>query len=298
VTLQTAHTPTLMAVHAHPDDECFGGGGTLARYSAQGYTTVLVTCTGGEEGEIVDPTMDVEAVKPRLGEVRRAELADAVQVLGITHAERLGYRDSGMVDTPANDDPRSFNKADLDETTGRLVALVRKYRPDVIFTYAEDGGYGHPDHIKAHLTTMAAFNAAGDPERFPGAGEPWTPSKLYYCSWLIRSKAQGLWRAVRERGLPVTFGDPDATEPPEWGTPDDLITTRIDVRDFVGVKIEALRVHHTQIRPDSTFLQLPDDLAREFLSPEGFVRSMTRVPAPEQEDDLFAGLPVPVGSRQ
>jgi len=105
-----------------------------------------------------------------------------------------------------------------------------------------------------------------------------------------------LWRATRERGLPVTFGDADATEPPEWGTPDDLITARVDVRPFVAAKIDALRVHHTQIRPDSTFLQLPDDLAREFLSPEGFVRSMSRVPAPEQEDDLFAGLPVPVTS--
>ncbi len=288
----TTRTPTIMAIHAHPDDECFGGGGTLARYAAQGVTTVLVTCTNGEEGEIVAPDMDAEEVKPRLAEVRLGELDAAVKILSITHSERLGYRDSGMVDTPANDDPRSFHKADLDETTGRIVALVRRYKPDVLYTYAEDGGYGHPDHIKAHLSTVAAFNAAGDPQRFPGTGEPWTPRKLYYCSWLVRSNGQGLWRAMRERNLPLTFGDPDATEPPEWGTPDDLITARIDVGAFVQCKLDALRVHRTQIKPDSTFLNLPHDLAQEFLSPEGFVRAFSRVAAPDEEDDLFASLEV------
>ncbi len=281
---------TLMAVHAHPDDECFGGGGTLARYSAGGYTTVLVTCTNGEEGEIVDPDMNIDEIKPHLADVRRGELNAAVGILGVTHLEMLGYRDSGMVDTPSNDDPLSFNKADPDAATGRLVAIIRERRPDVLFTYAEDGGYGHPDHLMAHRITVAAFDAAGDPARYPEAGAPWTPRKLYYCSWLMRSRAQGLWRKVRELGLPTTFGDPDAQEPPEWGTLDEEITARIDVRDFVGAKLDALRAHRTQIRRDSTFLHLPDDLAREYLGVEGFRRAQSRVEAPAQEDDLFAGL--------
>src|SRR5579863_7374441 len=149
-----------MAVHAHPDDEC-SNGGTLARYSAEGCNTVLVTCTNGEEGEIVDPDMDVETIKPRLGDVRLGELNAAVGVLGIRHLEVLGYRDSGMVGTPANDDPRSFNRADPDEATRRLVALMRRYRPHVVYTYDENGGYGHPDHLMAHRTTVAAFDASG-----------------------------------------------------------------------------------------------------------------------------------------
>lgn len=283
-------TFTLMAVHAHPDDECFGGGATLARYGAAGHTTVLVTCTNGEEGEIVDPDMDVEAIKPHLADVRIGELNAAVGVLGITHLELLGYRDSGMVDTPSNDDPRSFNKADPQEATGRLVALIRRHKPHVVFTYAEDGGYGHPDHLMTHRTTVAAFEAAGDPTLYPEAGAPWTPLKLYYTAWMIRSAAQGLWRAVRERGLPVTFGDPEATDPPEFGTPDDLITTRIDVRPYVQRKIDALRAHRTQIKRDSAFLSLPDDLTMDFLGVEGFRRAQSRVEAPAVEDDVLAGL--------
>src|SRR5579864_6399480 len=155
-----------MAVHAHPDDEC-STGGTLARYAAEGYNTVLVTCTNGEEGEVVDPDMDPAEVKPRLGDVRLGELNAAVGVLGVAHLEMLGYRDSGMVDTPPNEDPRSFNKADPDEATRRLVALIRQYEPDVLFTYAEDGGYGHPDHLMAHKITVAAFDVAGDPAYHP-----------------------------------------------------------------------------------------------------------------------------------
>ena len=284
---------TLMAVHAHPDDECFGGGGTLARYAAEGCNTVLVTCTAGEEGEIVDPDMDPVAVKPRLADVRLGELNAAVGVLGIHHLELLGYRDSGMAGTPANDDPRSFNQADPDDATRRLVALIRRHKPQVLFTYAEDGGYGHPDHLKAHAITVAAFDAAGDPQLYPDAGDPWTPQKLYYCAWLARSQVQGLWRAMRERGLPTTFGEADAPEPPEWGTPDDMVTAVIDVRPYVKSKFDALRAHRTQIKRDSPFLLLPDDLIQQYLGAEGFRRAQTRVAAPDQEDDLFAGLRSP-----
>ncbi len=282
-------TLTLMAVHAHPDDEC-STGGTLARYAHEGHTTVLVTCTGGEEGEIVDPDMDAEAIKPRLADVRLGELNAAAGVLGITHLEMLGYRDSGMAGTPANEDPRSFNNADPDEATGRLVALVRRYRPHVLFTYAEDGGYGHPDHLMAHRITVAAFDAAGDPAYAPEAGAPWTPQKLYYCAWMIRSRLQALWRAARELGLPVTFGDPEAQEPPEWGVPDDLLTTWIDIRPYLPAKFDSLKAHRSQIRRDGTFMNLPEELALQYMGTEGYRRAQTRVAAPAVEDDLFAGL--------
>ena len=284
---------TLMAVHAHPDDEC-STGGTLARYAAEGFTTVLVTCTGGEEGEIVDPEMDVEIVKPRLAEVRLAELRASAEILGIHHLELLGYRDSGMAGTPANDDPRSFNKADPEEATCRLVALIRRHRPQVLFTYDEDGGYGHPDHLMAHKITVAAFDAAGDRDFHPDLGEPWQPQKLYYTAWMMRSRLQGLWRAMRGHGLPVTFGEPDAEEPPEWGTPDGLLRAWIDVRPYVGARLESLRVHRSQIRRDSMFLRLPEVFAREYLGTEGFRFGRSLVESPDIEDDLFAGVRVPV----
>lgn len=280
---------TLMAVHAHPDDEC-STGGTLARYSAEGVTTILVTCTGGEEGEIVDPDMDVAELKPRLGDVRLGELNAAVGVLGITHLEMLGYRDSGMAGTPANEDPRSFNKADPDEAIRRLVKLIRHYQPHVLFTYAEDGGYGHPDHLMAHKITVAAFDAAADAGYAPEAGPAWTPLKLYYHSWMIRSRFQALWYALRERGLPITYGEPDAQEPPARGTPDEMLTTLIDVRPYTRARIDSLRAHRSQIKRESTFLNLPEDVEQEYLGTEGFIRVRTRVEAPDVEDDLFAGL--------
>jgi mycothiol conjugate amidase Mca len=278
-----------MAIHAHPDDECFGGGGTMMHYADRGFTTVLVTCTNGEEGEIVDPTMDTEEVKPRLAEVRLAELRQAVAILGITHLELLGYRDSGMIDTPPNEDPRSFNKANVEDATERLVALIRRYQPDVLFTYDEKGGYGHPDHIMAHKITVAAFDAAGDAQRFPQAGAPWPPMKLYYSTFMLRSQVQALWHAMRERNLP-TWGDPDATEPPEWGALEEEITTLMDVRAFMPRKIEALLVHRTQIKPDEGFMKLPADLLQQSFGIEAFFRAQSRVPAPDREDDMFAGL--------
>jgi mycothiol conjugate amidase Mca len=291
------HTPTIMAVHAHPDDECFGGGGTMMHYADQGFTTVLVTCTNGEEGEIVDPTMDKEQVQPRLARVRLEELRQAVAILRITHLELLGYRDSGMIDTSANEDPRSFNKANFEEATERLVTLIRRYQPDVLFTYDEKGGYGHPDHIMAHKITVAAFDAAGDAHRFPQAGTPWTPKKLYYSIFMLRSQVQALWHAMRERNLP-TWGDPDATEPPEWGALDEEVAALLDVRDFMSRKIEALLVHRTQIKPDEGFMTLPGDLLQQCFGIETYIRAQSRVAAPDREDDLFAGLYEPALARE
>jgi LmbE family N-acetylglucosaminyl deacetylase len=193
---------TFMAVHAHPDDEVIGTGGTFARYAAEGIRTVLVTCTLGEEGEIVVPEWDTEENHARLAEIRRDELQQAVDILRIDHLEVLPYRDSGMVGLPCNEHPECFNRADPHEATGRLVALVRRYRPQVLVTYNEEGGYGHPDHLMAHRITVQAFTAAGDGSQCPEAGAPWTPSKLYIIAGR-RSLWLRMWETIRERGIQI-----------------------------------------------------------------------------------------------
>ena len=196
---------TLMAVHAHPDDECFGTGGVLIKYASEGVRTVLVTATKGEEGEIHDPDLTEEEARPRLAEIREEELRRATALLKVGVQEFLGYRDSGMVGTPANDHPESFNKADLDEATGRLVRLIRRYRPQVLVTYNEDGGYGHPDHLQCHRVTARAFDAAGDAAQYPEAGPAWQPLKLYATAW-SRERWLALRAAMRERGIEWPFG--------------------------------------------------------------------------------------------
>ena len=189
------HVPTLMTVHAHPDDEVIGTGGTMAKAVIEGRRVVLVTCTRGEMGDIVVPELDTPANHRRLGEIRAAELEQAMAALGVTEWENLGYHDSDMMGRPGNRDPRTLWQADLDEAIGRLVWMVRRYRPDVMTTYDDFGGYGHPDHIRTHLVAVGAFARAGDPAWYPeqlapehggtGASEgegglaPWAPAKLY-----------------------------------------------------------------------------------------------------------------------
>ena len=279
---------TLMIVHAHPDDECIGTGGIFARYSAEGLRTVLVTCTLGEEGEIVVPEWDTPENHARLAEIREQELLRAVQHLGIHHLELLPYRDSGMMGTPSNQHPECFAQADLDEATGRLVRLVRQYRPHILMSYNEEGGYGHPDHINAHKMTVAAFEAAADAARYPDAGQPWAPAKLYYISgrralWL---KA---WLDMRERGLKTPLDDEKFNQ--SRYVDDPRINAVIDIRPFVAQKLQALREHRTQIRDDWFWLAVPEDLRGEMFDNEYFIRVASRVPVTEgMETDLFAGI--------
>lgn len=279
---------TLMVVHAHPDDEVIGTGGLFARSSAEGVRTVLVTCTLGEEGEIVVPEMDTPENHARLAEIREQELLAAIRHLGIDHLELLHYRDSGMIGTPSNQHPESFAQADLDQATGRLVALVRRYRPQVLISYNEEGGYGHPDHINAHKITVAAFDAAGDPERYPDGGDPWTPSKLYYIS-ARRALWLKAWTLMRERGLPTPM-DQEDFDPARY-VDDPRVTTSIDIRDYIQQKQQALLEHRTQIRADWPWLIVPDDLRDELFGVEHFIRIRSRVPTPDgEETDVFAGL--------
>lgn len=284
------HPLTLMIVHAHPDDEVISTGGVLLRYAEQGIHTVLVTCTRGEEGEIVVPEWDTPENKARLADMRADELAQAVELLKIDDFYQLGYRDSGMINTPANDHPDSFNQADLDVATGRLVELVRRHRPQVLISYNEEGGYGHPDHIAAHKITVAAFDAAGDPERYPDAGEPWAPLKLYYTAFR-RSIWRKAWEAMREQGLETPLDDPDFDL--SRYVDDARTTTSIEITRYLPQKLQALMVHRTQIKADWGFLRIPAELREELLANEDFVLVESRIPLPHHEGleaDLFAGL--------
>jgi mycothiol S-conjugate amidase len=280
---------TVMTVHAHPDDEVFSTGGMFCCYAEEGLQTVNVCCTGGEEGEIVDPSMNVDEVRSHLREVRRGELEAAGRVLGIQTQEWLGYRDSGMAGTETNQNPACFHQADAREATERLVRLIRLHRPQVLISYDENGTYGHPDHIKAYQITGLAFDAAGDAAQYPEAGAPWQPQKLYMCGRSRGSMAR--WRQLAEElNLDVPFlRRPEPEEGPR-GLADERITSRMDMARFAVRKIEALRCHRTQIAPDFFLYRLPAGLAERAFDEEEFVLVRSLVEAPLPEDDLFAGL--------
>lgn len=280
---------TLMAVRAHPDDECFTVGGTLARCGAAGQETVLVVCTGGENGEIVDEELNTPEIKERLGEVRRQELAESARILGITHTEMLGYRDSGMAGTPENEDPRSFNKADIDDATQRLVVLIRRYKPNVLITDNEEGSYGHPDHIMCNKVSVAADSAAADPTYHPELGPAHQVDTLYFTAF-SRSQIVGAWRKMKELGLEMPWrrDDEDGDAEPTWGLPDEEIGAIIDIRDHLDQKRRSLLAHRTQIKPDMWMLTLPEDVFRDFLGFETFQRVRTTSSVEGHQDDIFA----------
>jgi LmbE family N-acetylglucosaminyl deacetylase len=310
---------TIMAVHAHPDDEVVFTGGTLLLYHGRGAKTVLVTATGGEEGEIHDPDLDPEAARPNLREIRLGELSRGIELLEIDHLELLGYRDSGMAGTEANAHPDNFHNADLEEVTRKLVMLVRRYKPQIMITYDENGAYGHPDHIKCNLATHAAFDKAGDPAYAPELGEPWTPLKLYYTHWNDEGFEKA--RAVfAERGIKWPFdeeqqqadADPEhqsieeavaehvqeveeakdalkeEEKPPAYVPPP--TTTRIDVSRFASQKMESARSHRTQFDPNGFFMTIPEDVVPMIFGEEHYSLVQSRVSAPDQEDDMLAGL--------
>jgi mycothiol conjugate amidase Mca len=277
----------LLAVHAHPDDECLGTGGILARYGAAGVRTVLVTCTDGAVGEISDPAL---ATPENLAEVRSGELDESVRILGVSRLVKLGYRDSGMAGTADNQNPAAFEQADFDTAVGRVVQVMREERPQVVVTYDENGGYGHPDHIRAHQVAVAAFQAAGDPERFPEAGQPWTPEKLYYAV-VPRSGFLKLSERLREAGIEVPFSRPEDEEGPRptFGVEDERVTTTVDVSDFVDQKRRALIAHRTQMGPDQFFMRLPEALFDDIFGRETFQR-VSGPTSGSTEDDLFAAI--------
>jgi mycothiol S-conjugate amidase len=281
----------LLSVHAHPDDEASKGAATVARYHADGVRTVLVCCTGGEAGEILNPAMDRPEVRERLPEVRREELARATATIGYDEVVMLGYRDSGMPDTPFNEDPRCFARADFYEAVGRLVKVIRRERPQVIVTYPdEQRGYPHPDHLRVHDISVPAFDRAGDPDAHPEAGPPWQPVKLYYSAW-----SQARMRATHEKFLELGLESPYTEEWMDRPGMDHRITTKIDVTHYHDVRRQALLAHATQIDPTSRFwFGLPPEVVA--YPHDDYILARSLVDAPIPEDDLFAGLRDPVRS--
>ncbi len=259
--------------------------GTMARLVEEGHAVTVVCATRGEVGEISDPAL---ATPETLGQVREQELRDAMRELGVEDVRFLDYRDSGMAGTPENEHPECFARADLDEAVRRLVAVIRRTRPQVIVTYGDDQqAYPHPDHLRVHDISLPAFDLAGDPGAYPEAGEPWQPSKLYYTAW-SRARMVSMHEKFLELGLESPFSEEWLNRPSN----DDRVTTRIDVSDFMDVRRDALLAHATQIDPASPFwFGLPPQAARTVYPLEEYVLARTRVPVPEGgiEDDLFAG---------
>ena len=308
----------LMLVHAHPDDEVVSTGGVIARSVAEGRRVDLVTCTGGEEGEIHDPDLDEADAKPRLAEIRRAELECSINALGggAIRLHLLGYRDSGMMGESSNDVPEAFWQADLGDAAGRLVGLVREARPAVMVSYDSNGNYGHPDHINAHRIAVAAFAAAADASQNPEAGPPHEVAKLYEVAF-AREPWLALMAEMRERGikLPWDFGDserpaeelnPSNAEairqvseevaegetPDDFGTPDALVTATVDVAAFIEQKRAAMACHRTQRQDMGWLLDLPDDLAARATATEHYVLREWRGHSVDglRETSLFDGL--------
>ncbi len=290
--------PCLLTIHAHPDDEASKGAGTVARYHEAGVRCVLICCTGGEEGEILNPALDTDEVRADLAAVRRRELDEATAIIGYDEVVMLGYRDSGMAESEANAHPGCFASADLDEATERLVAIIRRVRPHVMVIYGDDQtGYPHPDHLRVHEAGLAAYLAAGDAHRYPDAGPAFQPAKLYYT---VHSAAR--FRAIHEKfeelGLESPFDD-------EWrarwdAMPEDAPTTSIDIAGHADVRRLALLAHATQVDPDSKFwFGLPPEVMRTvhphdeyrlaWIAPNSSDPVVAEAP-PHLEHDLFAGI--------
>ncbi len=278
---------SLLLVHAHPDDETIGTGATMAKYAAEGANVTLVTCTLGEEGEVLVPELEGLAADraDQLGGYRIHELAAACEALGVRDHRFLGgpgrYRDSGMMDTPANEHPRCFWRADLDEAAAHLVEVIREVRPQVVVTYDDFGGYGHPDHIQAHRVATRAAEQTRD-----------IVSKVYWSA-IPRSFMQSALDALKEDGHTMFEGVERAEDVP-FAKPDDEITTQVDARDYLDRKVAALRAHATQISVDGPFFALSNNIGQKAFGLEHFVLvAGERGPAGGEngwEGDLFAGL--------
>ena len=297
---------TVLTVHAHPDDEASKGAPTLARYKAEGAHTVLVCCTGGEEGDLQNPLLreagaafhglSPDEERALVASMRAAELAASADVIGFDEVVMLGFRDSGMADTEPNAHPDSFHMADLDAAVGRLVAVIRRVRAQVIITYGDDQKtYPHPDHLRVHDISILAFDRAGDAAWYPDAGEPFEPSKLYYSVW---SKARIV--AVHEAMLALTGESPFTDEWLERPGQDERITTKIDVAEYQWARTGALRAHATQVDPSGGFwFGLTDEQLAEAYPWEDWILARSRVgsiPSTDDERDLFAGVRSEVGS--
>jgi len=282
----------LMAVHAHPDDESSKGAATSARYAAEGADVLVVTCTGGERGSLLNPRYPDPPSSPEvMTALRREEMAAAARALGVRQ-HWLGFVDSGLPEgDPLPPLPEGcFARVPLEEAAAPLVALVREFRPHVMTTYDPSGGYPHPDHVMCHKVAYEAYHAAGDPERYPGAGPaPWQPLKLYYNHDFSLRKIRTVHEALLEAGLDSPYGDwVESREARE--IPERQVTTRVHVAEWFPARDAALRAHATQIDPEGFFFAVPRDLEARVWPVEEFELADARVPVSLPEDDLFAGI--------
>ncbi|ADG79732.1 Mycothiol S-conjugate amidase OS=Tsukamurella paurometabola (strain ATCC 8368 / DSM / CCUG 35730/ CIP 100753 / JCM 10117 / KCTC 9821 / NBRC 16120 / NCIMB 702349 / NCTC 13040) OX=521096 GN=mca PE=3 SV=1 [Tsukamurella paurometabola] len=281
----------LLAVHAHPDDESSKGAATMARYAAEGDDVLVVTLTGGERGDILNPAMDVAGVKDRLPEVRREEMAKAAAILGVQH-QWLGFVDSGLPEgDPLPPLPEgSFALEPLEIPVERLVRVIREFRPHVMLTYDENGGYPHPDHIKTHEVSMAAYEAAADPQQFPEAGEPWQISKVYYSHGFLRGKFQAFADEFEKAGLDNPYAEWLERWKDEKNDMMARVTTQVECGEYFPVRDDALRAHATQIDPNGPFFAVPMEWQQRLWPTEEYELAKTNVSTRMPETDLFSGV--------
>ena len=291
---------SLLAVHAHPDDEASKGAPTVAKYVAQGVHTVLVCCTGGEEGDLQNPSLrepgqpfhglSTEEERQVMAELRPQELKLATDIIGYHSVHMLGYRDSGMAGSESNENPDCFHMADIDEATERLVRIIRAEKPHVILTYNDDqSGYPHPDHLRVHDVSVLAFQRAGDPFWYSGAGEPWQPLKMYYTLW-SKKRIVSIHEAMLTKTGTSPYNDEWLSRPSQ----DHRITTRIDVAEYLWARSGALRAHATQVDPNETWwFGLDDEELAQVYPWEEWVLAVSAVGSAvdnAMEDDLFRGV--------
>ncbi len=281
----------ILAIHAHPDDEASKGAATMARYAAEGNRVMVLTCTGGERGDILNPAMDKPGVKENIQAVRKDEMAASVKALGVEH-KWLGYIDSGLPEgDPLPPLPEGcFALADSNEVTAKVVAIIRKFKPHVIITYDENGGYPHPDHLKVHEVSMRAWDLAGDSEYHPELGAAWEPKKLYYTHGFIRQKMQMFHDLLLAEGKPSPYTDILQRWKPHQGDLMLRVTTQVECADYFEQRNQALRAHATQIDPAGTFFGTPVEVQQKMWPTEEFELAKTRVSTSFPEDTLLAGL--------
>jgi LmbE family N-acetylglucosaminyl deacetylase len=278
----------LLVVRPHPDDESSATGGLLAYYAARGVQTGVVICTGGEEGEIHDPTLDPVADRPRLRAIRERELRQACAILGVTELRLLGYRDSGMPGTPANQHRDAFAQADLGEAVGRLVRIIRGLRPRVIVIEPPGGSYAHPDHVMCHQIGLEAFYAAGDARAYPEAGPVWPAVKLYAIAQIDDGQWETLRPAFQAAGFDV--GGRQRSRQRVRGAGPETATVALDVRPYSEIQRQALLAHRTQIPPESFWRRLPAELYRRAFATAYLIRLHPLAAPGQYERDLFDGL--------
>ena len=280
-----------MAIHAHPDDESSKGAATMAKYAAEGHRVKVVTCTDGRRGDILNPAMDRPGVLENIVAVREQEMAQAVDALGVEH-EWMGYEDSGLPQgDPLPPLPEGcFAVQPVEEVAGKLVASIRSFKPHVLITYDENGGYPHPDHLMVHAISMVAWERAGDPDFAPEAGEPWTPLKMYYSHGFILKRMELLHDLLEERGEVSPYGLMIKRWKENEADIMERVTTRVACADYFEQRAQALTAHATQIDPAGAFLASPVADQQRVWPTEEFELARTRVEVTLPEHDLFEGI--------